>query len=308
MRLCVALLLGMMSALASRTALAGDEASLRVVTSFTVLSDLTHEIGAEWVSVQPLVGPDGDAHVYQPTPADVRAVGKAHIVVLNGLGFEGWMNRLLDSAQFHGTVVVASDGVIARKIGGHADPHAWQDPRNVRTYVTNIGNALEHALPAHATQLETRKALYLEKLGELDRTLRIEFAAIPEPRRRVITTHDAFGYFGAAYRIEFLPVQGWTTESEPSAAAVGRLVEQAKARGAVGVFLENVTDPRMMRQFARDTGLAVGGRLYSDALAPSAEPASTYLGMIRTNANSLLAVMRKDAAGPQISKVSPQSR
>lgn len=302
MRRCVALLLCMMIALPSRTAFAGDAASLRVVTSFTVLSDLTHEIGAEWVTVQPLVGPNGDAHVYQPTPADVRAVGKAHIVILNGLGFEGWMSRLLDSAQFHGTVVVATDGVIAREIGGHPDPHAWQDPRNARTYVTNISNALERALPAHATQLETRKALYLENLEQLDRTLRIEFGAIPEPRRRVITTHDAFGYFGAAYGIEFLPVQGWTTESEPSAASVGRLIEQAKARGAVGVFLENVTDPRMMRQFARDTGLAVGGRLYSDALAPAGEPASTYLGMIRANADALLSVMKKDSA------VSPPSK
>jgi zinc/manganese transport system substrate-binding protein len=294
MRARVALLLGMMSALASGPALTGDAASLRVVASFTVLSDLTREIGAEWVSVQPLVGPDGDAHVYQPTPADLRAVGKAHIVILNGLGFEGWMNRLLDSAQFHGTVVVATNGVLARKIGGHPDPHAWQDPRNIRTYVTNIGNALEQALPAHSAQIKAHEQQYLENLEQLDRTLRHEFAAVPESRRRVITTHDAFGYFGAAYAIEFLPVQGWTTESEPSAAAVGRLVEQAKARKAVGVFLENVTDPRMIRQLARDTGLTVGGRLYSDALARPGEPASTYLGMIRTNADTLLDVMRKD--------------
>ncbi|MEA3182308.1 MAG: zinc/manganese transport system substrate-binding protein [Gammaproteobacteria bacterium] len=294
MRLLVALLLGMMSALPSRNAAAADAAPLRIVTSFTILSDLTHEIGAEWVSVQPLVGPDGDAHVYQPTPADVRSVGNAHIVILNGLGFEGWMNRLLDSAQFHGTVVIATDGVVARKRGGHPDPHAWQDPRNIRTYVTNIGNALEQALPAHSAQFEARKLQYLENLEQLDRTLRHEFAAIPPTRRRVITTHDAFGYFGAAYAIEFLPVQGWTTESEPSAAAVGQLVEQAKARKAVGVFLENVTDPRMMRQLARDTGLTVGGRLYSDALARPGEPASTYLGMIRTNADTLLGVMRKE--------------
>jgi zinc/manganese transport system substrate-binding protein len=272
------------------------------VTSFTVLSDLTHEIGAEWVSVQSLVGPDGDAHVYQPTPADVRAVGEAHIVILNGLGFEGWMSRLLNSAQFHGTVVVATDGLVALKIGGHPDPHAWQNPRNVRTYVTNIGSALEHALPAHSTQLEARKALYLERLEQLDRTLRIEFAAIPESRRRVITTHDAFAYFGAAYGIEFLPVQGWTTESEPSATALGRLVEQARARGAAGVFLENVTDPRMMRQFAQDTGLIVGGRLYSDALASPGNPAATYLGMIRTNADVMLSVMRSDAVRSQPSR------
>jgi zinc/manganese transport system substrate-binding protein len=160
----------------------------------------------------------------------------------------------------------------------------------VRTYVINIGNALVHALPAHADQLKARTAQYIERLNQLDQTLKKEFGEIPAARRRVITTHEAFGYFGAAYGVEFLPVQGWTTE--PSAAAVGLLVEQARLHRAAAVFLENIADPRMMRQLARDTGLTIGGRLHSDALAPAGQPAATYVGMIRTNADALLEVMR----------------
>jgi zinc/manganese transport system substrate-binding protein len=295
MRALAAVVLGLVGALSTQPGLSAEEPALRVVASFTILGDLTHEIGADLVTVQSLVGPDGDAHVYQPTPTDVRAVGSARIVVLNGLGFEGWMSRLLDSAQFHGVVVVATDGLVARVAEGHADPHAWQDPRNVQTYVTNIGNALIRALPAHSDQLKARMAQYIGRLDQLDRTLKGEFVAIPAARRRVITTHDAFAYFGAAYGIDFLPVQGWTTEAESSAAAVGRLVEQARSHRAAAVFLENITDPRMMRQLARDTGLTVGGRLHSDALAPPGEPAATYVGMIRANADTLLEVMRKDS-------------
>jgi zinc/manganese transport system substrate-binding protein len=300
MRCLAAVVLGLVGAVSTQPGFSADETTLRVVASFTVLSDLTHEIGVDLVTVQSLVGPDGDAHIYQPTPADVRTVGSARIVVLNGLGFEGWMSRLLDSAQFQGVVVVATDGLAARVAEGHADPHAWQDPRNVQTYVTNIGNALVHALPAHSDQLKARMAQYIGRLDRLDHALKGEFAAIPAARRRVITTHDAFAYFGAAYGIEFLPVQGWTTEAEPSAAAVGRLVEQARSHRAAAVFLENIADPRMMRQLARDTGLTVGGRLHSDALAPRGEPAATYVGMIRANADALLEVMRKDSqtSGP----------
>ncbi|MDB6102235.1 MAG: periplasmic solute binding protein [Gammaproteobacteria bacterium] len=293
MRALAAVVLGLAGALSTQSSLSSEQTPLRVVASFTVLSDLTHEIGADLVTVQSLVGPDGDAHVYQPTPTDVRAVGSARIVVLNGLGFEGWMSRLLDSAQFHGVLVIATDGLVPRSAGGHPDPHAWQDPRNVQIYVTNIGNALLHSLPAHGDQLKARMEQYIERLNQLDHTLKKQFGEIPAARRRVITTHDAFGYFGAAYGVQFLSVQGWTTEAEPSAAAVGRLVQQARSHGTEAVFLENIADPRMIRQLARDTGLTVGGRLHSDALAPAGQPAATYIGMIRANADALLEVMRQ---------------
>jgi zinc/manganese transport system substrate-binding protein len=272
----------------------GATRPLPVVTSFTVLSELVSEVGGDCVSVRTLVGPDADAHVYEPTPADVRAVASARVVVLNGLGFEGWITRLLDSAQFRGAVVIATTSVSARNVGGHPDPHAWQDPRNVRTYVVNIAAALAAALPENSAQIKAREVLYLQKLEDLDQTLRTEFAEIPAGRRRVITTHDAFAYFGAAYGIEFLPVQGWTTENEPSAADIARIVAQARSHGTTAVFLENISDPRMMRQLARDTGLTVGGRLHSDALAPPGQPSATYLGMIRDNADQLLGVMRHE--------------
>lgn len=281
------------NALAGAVARPACAAPLEVVASFTVLSDLTREIGGDRVAVRPLVGPDGDVHVYEPTTADVRAVAAAQVVILNGLGFEGWIDRLLDSAQFRGTLVIASRGVVPRELDGHPDPHAWQDPRNAQIYVTNIGGALIQMLPAYGSELRARMLQYRERLAALDDTLRTEFNALPAERRRVITTHDAFGYFGAAYGIEFLPLQGWTTDSEPSAAAMARLVTAARTHRATAVFLENVTDPRMMRQLAHDSGLIIGGQLYSDALAPRGQPADTYYGMIRTNADTLLAAMRQ---------------
>jgi zinc/manganese transport system substrate-binding protein len=270
----------------------GDPAAIPVVASFTVLGDLVSELGGDRVSVKSLVGPDSDAHVYEPTPADARAVASAHVIVLNGLGFEGWILRLLDSAQSRAVIVTASKGVTVREANGHADPHAWQDPGNARIYVTNIAAALVAAMPEDAAQIETREKLYLKKLRDLDATLRQQFATIPTTRRRVITSHDAFAYFGAAYGIEFLPAQGWTTESEPSAANIARLVVQAKSQQVSAVFLENISDPRMMRQLALDTGLSIGGRLHSDALGPPGDPAGTYLGMISSNAQLLLATLR----------------
>ena len=273
----------------------GATEPINVVVSFTVLGDLVREVGGDCVSVRALVGPDSDAHAYEPTPADVRAVAAARIVVLNGLGFEGWITRLLDSAQFKGRVVIATTGVTARSAANHPDPHAWQDPRNVRTYVANIAAAIAAATPENVARIRARETLYLHKLEDLDGMLRKEFGELPAASRRVITTHDAFAYFGAAYGIEFLPVQSWTTENEPSPADIARLVTQARSHGVTAVFLENISDPRMMRQLARDTGLTVGGRLHSDALAPPGQPSATYLDMIRNNANLLLGVMRQDS-------------
>ncbi len=268
--------------------------AIPVVASFTVLRDLVCELGRERVEVSVLVGPDSDAHVYEPTPADVKAVAAARIIVLNGLGFEGWISRLLDSAQSRGVVVVASRGVSVRDAQGHPDPHAWQDPRNVQLYVTNITAALVAADPQHAVAFHENEKTYLRKLEDLDRSLRREFSQIPTERRRVITTHDAFGYFGAAYGIQFLPAQGWTTESEPSPANIARLVSQARQQKVTAVFLENISDPRLMLQLARDTGLRIGGRLHSDALGPPGDPSATYLGLITTNAQLLLDAMRAE--------------
>lgn len=262
-----------------------------VVASFSILGDLVRELAGSAVRLRTLVGPDGDAHVYEPTPADARAVREAGLVVLNGLGFEGWLPRLLRAADFRGTTVIATDGLVPRRAGRGADPHAWQDPQLYRTYVRNVLQGLVQVAPAQAGEFRAAAARYLQRLAALDADLRARFAPLPPERRRVITTHDAFAYFGAAYGLEFLPVQGWTTAEEPSAADVARLVRTARTRGAAAAFVENVADPRLVRALAADTGLPFGGRLYSDALAPAGHPASTYLGMLHHNATTLLAAL-----------------
>lgn len=268
---------------------------IRVVASFSILADFTQRVGGSRVAVRALVGPDADAHVYEPSPGDLRMFTGASLVVLNGLGFEGWMPRLLRAARYSGQVVTASEGVQPLRARDHDDPHAWQDPRLARIYVNNVLSGLVRAVPALSRSFEEAAARFVDELNALDAELRRRFAAIPAKRRRVITTHDAFAYLGAAYGVEFLPLQGWTTASEASAADVARLVRTARAQDVAAAFVENVTDPRLVESVAAESGIRIGGRLYSDALASAGHPASTYLGMMRHNAETLLAALAAPA-------------
>ena len=278
---------------------------LRVVASFSILADM----------VTTLVGVDGDAHVYEPTPADAKAVGNAQLVIVNGLAFEGWIERLLKSAAYQGEVVVASQGVASRHIQeeaehqpkkgkephqghdhdhGSTDPHAWQDLANGRIYVTNIINGLAKADPAHAAAYQQRGEAYLAQLKATDQWVREQLAAVPPAKRRVITSHDAFGYFGAAYGVEFLAPVGWNTENEPSAKQIATLIRQIKKEGTRALFVENMSDPRLLKRVADEAGGVVGGTLYSDALAPAGQPGDSYIGMFRYNVPALVAAMAKN--------------
>ncbi|MCZ8129912.1 MAG: zinc ABC transporter substrate-binding protein [Steroidobacteraceae bacterium] len=299
------LVLPLLSSFAGTAARAAPAPPVNVVASFSILADLVAKVAGPAARVSALVGPDGDAHVYEPSPADARRVREAALVVVNGLGFEGWMPRLIRASGYRGPVVTATEGIAARPGGRHPDPHAWQDPALVKAYVNNVLAGLTRAVPALAATFRASAAAFVDELDALDADLRARFARVPASRRRVITTHDAFAYFGAAYGVEFLTLQGWTTENEPSAADVARLVRVARTGGASAAFVENIADPRLVRTLAADTGLRFGGRLYSDALAPPGHPASTYLGMMRHNAETLLAALvdrvqpaRSDADAP----------
>lgn len=288
---------------------------LRVVTTFSILADIVKNIGGEDVAVTSLVGADGDAHVYEPTPADAKAVGNAQLVVVNGLGFEGWIDRLVQSAAYRGEVVVASQGVTPRhmapeqhaqdkpkhgekKSDGHAhgemDPHAWQDLANGQRYVNNITAALAKVDPARAEAYKKRGDAYLAQLREAEQWVRTQLATIPPTRRRVITSHDAFGYFGAAYGVEFLAPVGWNTENEPSAQQIATLIRQIKKVGTRALFVENMSDPRLLKRIADEAGGVVGGTLYSDALAPAGKPGDSYIGLFRYNVPALVAAMAKN--------------
>lgn len=274
---------------------------LPVVASFSILADMIKQVGGPHVAVTSLVGSNSDAHVFDPTPADAKRLASAKLVVVNGLGFEGWMSRLIQSSGYKGPVLTASKGVktipMAKSDHGHGhshshaapDPHAWQSLLNARQYVENIRVALSAAMPAHSADFQSRATDYLKQIDALEKSTQARIAAVPMERRRVITSHDAFGYFARAYKVTFYPLQGLSTASEPSAADVVRIVNEIKKNKVTAIFAENISDPRVLERVAKDTGAKIGGTLYADALSVPGTQADTYLKMFELNVSTIVA-------------------
>lgn len=286
--------------LTSGTATAADK--IPVTASFSILGDLVRVVGGERVAVTTLVGPDEDAHSFEPKPSDAKTILNARLLVTNGLGFEPWANKLAKSAGYKGESVVASKGVKARHMveekghGGHGnheetDPHAWQNPNNVLIYVRNIAAGLSRVDPDGASTYQRNADAYANELQALDSWTQEQFAAIPVDQRKVITSHDAFGYFAAQYKIKFLAPQGVNTEAEPSAKQVAQLIRQIKREKIRAVFVENMSNPKLIEQLSKDAGATVGASLYSDALSGADKPGATYLQMMRHNVTQLAAGM-----------------
>jgi len=317
-----ALLATISLALLTSTAFA---APVEVVASFSILGDMVKQVGGDRVAVTTIVGPNADSHVYEPRPQDAARLGKAQVFFVNGLGFEGWLERLVEATAFEGKVVTVSDGIVANEMAetddhaghddeaghedghddanapdhedgedhaGHhhegADPHAWQSLGNGLIYVANIKAALceidAEGCPVYTTNAEA----YSAQIRALDAEVKAAIAAVPEADRKVITTHDAFGYFAAAYGVTFLAPEGISTDSEASAADVARLIDQVKHDGVKALFIENMSDPRLVQQIAAETGAKLGGSLYSDALSEPGQGAATYLEMFRHNIGLLV--------------------
>lgn len=264
---------------------------LNVVASFSILADFVRNVGGDRINLTTLVGSDSDVHVYTPPPADAKRVAEAKLVIVNGLGLEGWLPRLVQSSGSKATVVTASAGIAPLKLGSGADPHAWQSVPNARVYVTDIANALAAADPDDADFFRTRAKAYLEKLETLDREIREAVARIPPDRRKVISTHDAFGYFSAEYGIQFIAPLGVSTETEPSARDIAAIIGQIKAQKIPAVFLENISDDRLIRRIAAETGSKVGGTLISDGLTGEKGAAPTYIDMVRHNIKALTSAL-----------------
>jgi zinc/manganese transport system substrate-binding protein len=269
---------------------------LKVLATFSILGDFVKNVGGNRVEVTTLVGPDSDAHVYAPAPADARKVAEAKLVIVNGLGFEGWMSRLVTASGSKAPVAVASEGITARKAEvakgrGRNDPHAWQSVTNAKVYVSNIYKAMVSADPAGRITYEANTAAYLAKLDSLDREVKAAIYAIPPERRRIITTHDAFGYFEQDYDVDFIAPEGVSTQAEPSARDIARIITQIKRLKIPAVFLENIADPRLMQQIAKESGARVGGKLYSDALTDEKGEAPNYIALMRHNIKELTAAL-----------------
>lgn len=264
---------------------------LNVVASFSILGDFVRAVGGDRVNLTILVGRDSDVHVYTPAPADAKRVAEAKLVIVNGLGLEGWLPRLVQSAGNRAKVVTASAGVAPLKLGSAADPHAWQSVPNARVYVTGIAEALAAAAPEDAEFFRAGAKAYLQRLDALDREVREAVAGIPADRRKVISTHDAFGYFAAEYGVEFIAPLGVSTETEPSARDIAAIIAQIKARKIPAVFLENISDDRLIRRIAAETGARIGGTLISDGLTGEKGLAPTYIDMVRHNIKALTSAL-----------------
>jgi len=264
---------------------------LNVVASFSILADFVRNVGGDRVNLTTLVGADSDVHVYTPAPGDAKRIAEAKLVIVNGLGLEGWLPRLVQSSGAKAQVVTASAGIAPLKLGSAADPHAWQSVPNAKIYVTDIANALVAADPEDAEFFRTQSKAYLEKLETLDREVREAVAKIPAERRKVISTHDAFGYFAAEYGIQFIAPLGVSTETEPSARDIAAIIGQIKAQKIPAVFLENISDDRLIRRIAAETGAKVGGTLISDGLTGEKGPAPTYIDMVRHNIKALTSAL-----------------
>jgi zinc/manganese transport system substrate-binding protein len=260
---------------------------VNVVTSFSILGDFVKNVGGERVNVTTLVGPDGDVHVYTPAPADAKKIADAKLLVINGLGLEGWLPRLLQASGSKAPIIIATKNIAPLKLGSDADPHAWQSVANAKKYVTNIRDALGAADPADAETFRANTERYLAELDALDQEVREAIGKIPESRRKVISTHDAFGYFASAYGIKFIAPLGVSTESEASARDIAGIITQIKTARIPAVFLENISDPRLIRQIATETGARIGGTLYSDSLTGEKGDAPTYIDMVRHNIRAL---------------------
>lgn len=285
-------------------------AKVPVTATFSILGDLVQQVGGDQVSVSTLVGPNGDAHVYQPTPQDIRTLAQSKLLVSNGLSFEGWLERLDTASGFKGVKVVASQGIKPHQMQeeeaddheadaahhhhhGGLDPHAWNNPANVLIYVDNIARGLSQVDPQHASLYADNAARYKAQIQKLDTDYRARFAKLPADRRRAITSHDAFGYLAQAYQLTLIGAQGISTDAEPSAAEIAGLIRQIRDEKIPGLFVENISNPNLIQQIERETDARVGGELYSDALSPAGGEAATYLALLEHNLNTLLAALEK---------------
>lgn len=263
----------------------------QVVTTFSVLADLTREIGGDDIELTNLVGADADAHVFEPAPRDLRTLLDADLLIANGLGFEPWLERLWSAGEARGRRIDASGGVVPLSVEEDGrripDPHAWQSLGNAEIYARNIARALSEIDPVNAADYAARRDAWLERLAALRAEIAPRLAALPAERRRVLTSHDAFGYFAREWNLQFRAAQGVSDAAEPSAAEVAALIRQLRGEGVRALFVENIRDPRLIEQIAAEAGAQVGGTLYSDALAAEG-PASSYLGMYRQNVERLL--------------------
>jgi zinc/manganese transport system substrate-binding protein len=296
MRLIVILLL----CFANFTPVFAAKDKLQVVVSFSILKDIVANIAEDHAKVVSIVGPNQDTHIFEPTPETSKLLLQADLIIINGFAFEKWIERLTKAAGYKGPVVIASQGIkpiMLKKTratrNSQPDPHVWNAVSNAKVWVSNIEHALSSRDPKNAHVYHKNAQAYLAKLNQLDDWIKDQLKDVPQDQRKVITAHDAFGYYGEAYGIKFLSPMGLTTETEPSAFAVAELIKQIRHEHISILFVENMTNDRLIKQISKETGVKIGGTLYSDALSPAGDSGETYIKMMQHNTRLFKSAMNQ---------------
>ena len=264
----------------------------QVVASFSILGDMVRQVAGNLADVTTIVGPDADAHVYTPSARDAKAVADADVVFVNGLGFETWSKALIETSDTKAKIFVATEGITPLKVDGEIDPHAWNALTNGTIYVKNIAAGMAKADPRNAATYKANAEAYSARLQKQHSKAVARLKNIPQDNRTVVTAHDAFGYLANAYGLNFLAPVGIDTEAEPSARQVAELIDHLKKVGAGALFVENITSPALVQQISRETGIRIGGRLYSDALSERGGPATSYEKMFEHNLSTLISALQ----------------
>ncbi len=262
-----------------------------VVATASMIADMAEIIGGDIVQVECIVPIGGDPHLYDPTPKDANLLNHADLVFKNGLTFEGWLNELIATSGTKANVITVTDGVEAIRsleYQNATDPHAWMDARNALFYIKNIKEGLVNLLPEHSEAFEKNYLKYKEELVELDRYIREQIAKIPEQKRVLITSHDAFQYYGRAYGITLESVLGTSTDAEAQTSDILRLNKVIKESGVPAIFVETTINPKMLKQVAKDNDIIIGGSLYADSIGDEESPAPTYAAMMRFNTDAIV--------------------
>ena len=293
MNLHTSLSAGLISVALAFPAFADDT---KIVASFSILGDMVKQVVGDHATVTTIVGPDADAHVYQPSVADAKAVAEADMIFVNGLGFETWSDTLISESGTQGDVFIATEGGTPVLVDGETDPHAWNAQTNGVIYVQNITAAMSDAMPDHAVDFEANAKTYIAQLEALDAETKAKLAKLPADRRTVVTAHDAFGYLADAYGMTFLAPVGIDTEAEPSAQELADLITQLREEKVAALFVENITSPALVQQISDETGIKIGGRLFSDALSERGGPATSYLAMFQHNLGTLIEALQESGS------------
>ncbi len=262
-----------------------------VISSASMIWDMVDNIAGDKIENRLIVPIGGDPHTYSPTPRDAQKVASSDLIFINGLTFEGWITELIENSGTKGKTITVTEGltpIASSQYKNAYDPHAWMDLAKAQTYITNILQGLIEIDPVNKGYYEENYRNYSQELKDLDAYISKRILEIPEEKRLIVTSHDAFSYYGKRYGLDVQGIIGISTESEAQTSDIVRISNSIKSSGVPAIFVESTINPKLIKQIATDNGVAIGGSLYADSIGEKGSNGSTYLKMMKSNTDVIV--------------------